>query len=194
MPWLVYCDDPARALRWREFVRLSRFAEEAGSLTRLVDENPSCCQSYPKSRPTVHSMLAGIRVDRESEKLLHPPDGFRKEKWWISLRIAAVRRAGWGSFRFAIDDRGRGCLAPDGARQDEVTHRWVTSQNGTLAWRLFEVEAMPDEFSRLRNRRIYGLDLCPPPLYKSFDAALGSCRGVFSIESRDGYYSPTNLT
>jgi hypothetical protein len=34
----AYCDDPARALQWRAFVRRSRFAEEAGDLTRLLDE------------------------------------------------------------------------------------------------------------------------------------------------------------
>jgi len=34
----AYCDDPARALQWRAFVRRSRFGEEAGDLTRLVDE------------------------------------------------------------------------------------------------------------------------------------------------------------
>ena len=34
----AYCDDPARVLQWRAFVRRSRFEEEAGDLTRLVDE------------------------------------------------------------------------------------------------------------------------------------------------------------
>jgi predicted nucleotidyltransferase component of viral defense system len=34
----AYCDDPARALQWRAFVRRSRFGEEAGDLARLVDE------------------------------------------------------------------------------------------------------------------------------------------------------------
>jgi hypothetical protein len=34
----AYCDDPARTLQWRAFVRRSRFGEEAGDLTRLVDE------------------------------------------------------------------------------------------------------------------------------------------------------------
>jgi hypothetical protein len=34
----AYCDDPARVLQWRAFVRRSRFGEEAGDLTRLVDE------------------------------------------------------------------------------------------------------------------------------------------------------------
>ena len=34
----AYCDDPARALQWRAFVRRSRFGEEAGSLAQLVDE------------------------------------------------------------------------------------------------------------------------------------------------------------
>ena len=34
----AYCDDPARTLQWRAFVRRSRFGEEAGDLMRLVDE------------------------------------------------------------------------------------------------------------------------------------------------------------
>jgi len=34
----AYCDDPARVLQWRAFVRRSRFGEEAGDLTRLIDE------------------------------------------------------------------------------------------------------------------------------------------------------------
>ena len=34
----TYCDDPSRALQWRAFVRRSRFREEAGDLTSLVDE------------------------------------------------------------------------------------------------------------------------------------------------------------
>jgi hypothetical protein len=33
-----YCDDSARVLQWRAFVRRSRFGEEAGDLTSLVDE------------------------------------------------------------------------------------------------------------------------------------------------------------
>ena len=34
----AYCDDPARAIQWRAFVRRSRFGPEAGELTRLVGE------------------------------------------------------------------------------------------------------------------------------------------------------------
>jgi predicted nucleotidyltransferase component of viral defense system len=34
----AYCDDAARTLQWRAFVRRSRFVEEAGDLTRLVNE------------------------------------------------------------------------------------------------------------------------------------------------------------
>ncbi len=34
----AYCDDPARAIQWRAFVRRSRFTEEAGDLARLVSE------------------------------------------------------------------------------------------------------------------------------------------------------------
>jgi hypothetical protein len=34
----AYCDDPARARQWRAFLRRSRFGEEAGDLTQLVDE------------------------------------------------------------------------------------------------------------------------------------------------------------
>ncbi len=34
----AYCDDPARAIQWRAFVRRSRFGEEAGGLARLVTE------------------------------------------------------------------------------------------------------------------------------------------------------------
>jgi hypothetical protein len=34
----AYCDDPARVLQWRAFVRRSRFGEEAFDLTSLVDE------------------------------------------------------------------------------------------------------------------------------------------------------------
>ena len=34
----AYCDDPARAIQWRAFVRRSRFTEEAGDLARLVGE------------------------------------------------------------------------------------------------------------------------------------------------------------
>jgi len=34
----AYCDDPARAIQWRAFVRRSRFDEEAGDLARLVTE------------------------------------------------------------------------------------------------------------------------------------------------------------
>ena len=34
----AYCDDPARAVQWRAFVRRSRFSEEAGELVRLVTE------------------------------------------------------------------------------------------------------------------------------------------------------------
>jgi len=34
----AYCDDPARALQWRAFVRRSRFSEESGELARLVTE------------------------------------------------------------------------------------------------------------------------------------------------------------
>jgi predicted nucleotidyltransferase component of viral defense system len=34
----AYCDDPARAIQWRAFVRRSRFGEEAGELVRLVGE------------------------------------------------------------------------------------------------------------------------------------------------------------
>jgi hypothetical protein len=34
----AYCDDPSRALQWRAFMRRSRFGEEAGDLTSLVDE------------------------------------------------------------------------------------------------------------------------------------------------------------
>ena len=34
----AYCDDPARAIQWRAFVRRSRFKEEAGELARLVTE------------------------------------------------------------------------------------------------------------------------------------------------------------
>jgi len=34
----AYCDDPARAIQWRAFVRRSRFGAETGDLTRLVGE------------------------------------------------------------------------------------------------------------------------------------------------------------
>jgi predicted nucleotidyltransferase component of viral defense system len=34
----AYCDDPARDLQWRAFVRRSRFGEEAGNLTHLVEK------------------------------------------------------------------------------------------------------------------------------------------------------------
>jgi predicted nucleotidyltransferase component of viral defense system len=34
----AYCDDPARAVQWRAFVRRSRFSEESGELERLVTE------------------------------------------------------------------------------------------------------------------------------------------------------------
>jgi predicted nucleotidyltransferase component of viral defense system len=34
----AYCDDPARAIQWRAFVRRSRFGEEAGDFARLVGE------------------------------------------------------------------------------------------------------------------------------------------------------------
>jgi predicted nucleotidyltransferase component of viral defense system len=34
----AFCDDPARAIQWRAFVRRSRFGEEAGELGRLVAE------------------------------------------------------------------------------------------------------------------------------------------------------------
>jgi hypothetical protein len=34
----AYCDDPARAIQWRAFVRRSRFSEEAGEPVRLVTE------------------------------------------------------------------------------------------------------------------------------------------------------------
>jgi predicted nucleotidyltransferase component of viral defense system len=34
----VYCDDPARAIQWRAFVRRSRFGEETGGLAGLVTE------------------------------------------------------------------------------------------------------------------------------------------------------------
>lgn len=34
----AYCDDPARILQWRAFVRRSRFGEGAGDLTHLVEE------------------------------------------------------------------------------------------------------------------------------------------------------------
>ena len=34
----AYCDDPARAIQWRAFVRRSRFSEESGELVRLVTE------------------------------------------------------------------------------------------------------------------------------------------------------------
>jgi len=34
----AYCDDPARVLQWRAFVRRSRFGESEGDLIRLVDE------------------------------------------------------------------------------------------------------------------------------------------------------------
>ena len=34
----AYCDDPARAIQWRAFVRRSRFSEESGELARLVTE------------------------------------------------------------------------------------------------------------------------------------------------------------
>jgi hypothetical protein len=34
----AYCDDPARTLQWRAFVRRSRCGEEAGDLTHLVEE------------------------------------------------------------------------------------------------------------------------------------------------------------
>ena len=34
----AYSEDPARAVRWRAFVRRSRFGEEAGDLWRLVAE------------------------------------------------------------------------------------------------------------------------------------------------------------
>jgi len=34
----AYCDDPARILQWRAFVRRSRFGDEIGDLTHLVEE------------------------------------------------------------------------------------------------------------------------------------------------------------
>src|SRR5579871_2375480 len=34
----AYCDDPARVIQWRAFVRRSRFGEEGFGLTRIVDE------------------------------------------------------------------------------------------------------------------------------------------------------------
>lgn len=34
----AYCDDPARTLQWRAFVRRSRFGEAAGDLTHLAEE------------------------------------------------------------------------------------------------------------------------------------------------------------
>ena len=34
----AYCDDPARVIQWRAFVRRSRFGDEAFGLTRIVDE------------------------------------------------------------------------------------------------------------------------------------------------------------
>jgi predicted nucleotidyltransferase component of viral defense system len=51
----AYCDDPARTLQWRAFVRRSRFAEEAGDLTRLVEE----------IRPFVLPILSSVAAERE---------------------------------------------------------------------------------------------------------------------------------
>jgi hypothetical protein len=34
----AYCDDPARVLQWRAFVRRSRFGDEVGDLLRLINE------------------------------------------------------------------------------------------------------------------------------------------------------------
>jgi hypothetical protein len=50
----AYCDDPARTLQWRAFVRRSRFAEEAGDLTRLVEE----------IRPFVLPILSTVAAER----------------------------------------------------------------------------------------------------------------------------------
>jgi hypothetical protein len=34
----AYCDDPARALQWRAFVRRSRIGDEDSNLTCVIDE------------------------------------------------------------------------------------------------------------------------------------------------------------
>jgi hypothetical protein len=66
----AYSNDSARALQWRAFVRRSRFGEESGDLMRLTDEiRPFVLPACPKSGTTIHSTLAGNRVDRGNEKL-----------------------------------------------------------------------------------------------------------------------------
>jgi hypothetical protein len=49
----AYCDDPARVIQWRAFVRRSRFGEEAFGLTRIVDE----------IRPFLLPVLSNIAAD-----------------------------------------------------------------------------------------------------------------------------------
>jgi hypothetical protein len=49
----AYCDDPARAIQWRAFVRRSRFGEEAGDLAQLVDE------IRPFALPVLATVAAG---------------------------------------------------------------------------------------------------------------------------------------
>jgi hypothetical protein len=49
----AYCDDPARAIQWRAFVRRSRFGEEAGDLAQLVGE------IRPFALPVLAAVAAG---------------------------------------------------------------------------------------------------------------------------------------
>jgi hypothetical protein len=49
----AYCDDPARVVQWRAFVRRSRFGEESGDLTRLINQ----------IKPFLLPVLSGIASD-----------------------------------------------------------------------------------------------------------------------------------
>lgn len=67
----AYCDDPARTLQWRAFVRRSRFGEEAGDLARLVD----------KLRPFALPVLSAV-VAKDPFKAHWNPGGPWTQKPW----------------------------------------------------------------------------------------------------------------
>jgi hypothetical protein len=67
----AYCDDPARTLQWRAFVRRSRLAEDAGDLTRLVEE----------IRPFVLPILPSAAAEREFGSRWKPDPGNESCSW-----------------------------------------------------------------------------------------------------------------
>ena len=72
----AYCDDPARAVQWRAFVRRSRFGEEVSDLERLVGE----------IRRFVLPLLSAVWVEERFELCWKPGRPWENKRTYLLLK------------------------------------------------------------------------------------------------------------